>query len=72
MNAINALIDRGIVVLRSAVTYITIAIAALTVIIESTDIPAVTDHGATVVGWLIGLVAIIRRVTPAEDKGLLA
>lgn len=75
MDKVQAFLDRAAVVMRSAVTYIVLAMSVVQTVILAVgdDIPEVAQYGAHVLAFLGGVVAVIRRVTPvdAEDRGVL-
>jgi len=70
---VHGLIDRAKTVLTSAVTWITVVVSAVQVLIVSLD-PAspLAQVLAQVVTILLGVVAVIRRVTPVDktERGL--
>lgn len=75
MDQINGLIDRARVIATAAVTYILLAVSAIQAVLATVgdDIPEVAEYGGQAVAFLLGAVAIIRRVTPvrADDRGIL-
>ena len=72
---VHGLIDRAEVILTSAVTWITVVVSAIQVLIVSLD-PAspLAQVLAQAVTILVGVVAVIRRVTPVDknDRGLVS
>jgi len=71
---VHGLIDRAKVILTSAVTWITVVVSAIQVLIVSLD-PAspLAQVLAQAVTILVGVVAVIRRVTPVDKdaRGLV-
>lgn len=67
----NGGIDRAKAILTSVVTWITTAVIAITAVMGATDIPVLDNYGSQAVVALLGLVAIIQRVSPApaSDRG---
>lgn len=80
LDKIHGIIERTKVVLTQAVTYITLATVVITGALATVtpqlpeDVAAqVAGYGATVVAFLLGAAAVIRRVTPVAkaDRGIL-
>ena len=76
MTDINTLITKAGVVARSAVTWIAAAVAVIQfALVQSplADSPEIVQYGGQAVAFLLGVIAIIRRVTPVDpqDRGLL-
>jgi len=76
MNTINSIIDRARVVLTAAVTWISAAVVVVQFILANetvASVPEVAQYGSQAVAFLVGVIAIIRRVTPVapEERGLV-
>ena len=76
MVTINAFIDKVRVVLTAAVTWITAAVVILQVALAQnviSDVPEATSVIGQIIVWLLGAIAIIRRVTPvaSDERGIV-
>jgi len=76
MSTINSIIDRARVVLTAAVTWISAAVVVVQFILANetvASVPEVAQYGSQAVAFLVGVIAIIRRVTPVapEERGLV-
>ena len=67
MDKVQAFLDRAAVVMRSAVTYIVLAMSVVQTVILAVgdDIPEVAQYGAHVLAFLGG------EAVDAEDRGVL-
>lgn len=73
------LFERAKVVLKAAVTYLTLALAVVSIVVAELaealpdQTEALVSWGGRIIVWLTVAVTIIRRVTPVipSDRGLL-
>ncbi len=75
LDVVNGTISRIGVLLRAVVAWLLVALVVVqTIIVEiGPDIPAVAQYGGQAVALIIGLIAVVRRVTPVpkESRGIL-